>query len=254
MNTIGVLKVSGHELDDPHVLAGLTGVIRTMTQPLVLVHGGGKEISTAVEQAGLPVEFVDGLRVTTPEVMAIMQMVVCGSINKRIVTALVNAGVQALGLSGLDIGLLRCEPYRPNGRDLGRVGVVTEVDGAALRHILALGWLPVIAPVALGSADGLSYNVNADMVAESIAGALGNTELIFVSNVPGVLVDGQVVPCLTPAAVEDYIASGVINGGMIPKVRSALAALRRGVTSVRIVNLAGLRDGGTRFVTEEAGS
>lgn len=253
MNPISVIKVSGHELDDPAFLGGLTETIRTMHQPVVLVHGGGKEISAAVEQAGLQVEFVDGLRVTSPEVMAIMQMVVCGAINKRIVTALVNAGARAIGLSGLDLGLLRCEPYRPNGRDLGRVGVVTTVDGAALRQMLALGWLPVIAPVALGNADGLSYNVNADMVAEAVAGALSGAELVFVSNVPGVLVEGRVVPTLTPAATEAYIAAGVISGGMIPKVRAALAALSRGAASVRITNLAGLSAGGTRFVGEETG-
>ncbi|MDW8403315.1 acetylglutamate kinase [Chloroflexus sp.] len=252
MNPISVIKVSGHELDDPAFLDGLTATIGAMRQPVVLVHGGGKEISAAVEQAGLQVEFVDGLRVTSPEVMAIMQMVVCGTINKRIVMALINAGMRAIGLSGLDLGLLRCEPYRPNGRDLGRVGVVTTVDGTALRQMLALGWLPVIAPVALGVADGLSYNVNADMVAEAVAGALGNAELVFVSNVPGVLIDGQVAPTLTPAAVEAYIASGVISGGMIPKVRAALAALSRGAASVRITNLAGLGNGGTRFVAEDA--
>jgi len=247
---ISVMKVSGHELDDPTFLDGLVVALRDLQQPAVLVHGGGKEISAAVEQAGLPVEFVDGLRVTSPAIMDIMQRVVCGTINKRIVTALVQAGVKALGLSGLDLGLLRCEPYRPAGRDLGRVGTVTSVDGAALRALLNLGWLPVIAPVGLGM-DGLSYNVNADMVAEAIAGELGNTELVFISNVPGVLVEGKVIPTLTSAAVEAYIATGVISGGMIPKVRSALAALNRGAASVRIVNLAGLHNGGTRFVAAE---
>ncbi len=247
---ISVMKVSGHELDDPTFLDGLVVALRDLQQPAVLVHGGGKEISAAVERAGLPVEFVDGLRVTSPEIMEIMQRVVCGTINKRIVTALVQAGVKALGLSGLDLGLLRCEPYRPAGRDLGRVGTVTSVDGAALRALLNLGWLPVIAPVGLGM-DGLSYNVNADMVAEAIAGELGSTELVFISNVPGVLVEGKVIPTLTPAAVEAYIATGVISGGMIPKVRSALSALNRGAASVRIVNLAGLHNGGTRFIAAE---
>ncbi|WP_298818732.1 acetylglutamate kinase [Chloroflexus sp.] len=254
MNAVSVIKVSGHELDDPAFLTGIAAALRAMSQPVVLVHGGGKEINEAVLQAGLAVEFVDGLRVTSPEVMNIMQMVVCGTINKRIVTTFVNAGMRAIGLSGLDLGLLRCEPYRPNGRDLGRVGVVTAVDSEVLRHLLAAGWLPVIAPVAMGQADGLSYNVNADMVAEAIAGALPGAELVFVSNVPGVFIDGQIAPILTPAAVEAHIARGTITGGMIPKVRSALAALSRGATSARIVNLAGLRDGGTRFVAEEARS
>jgi acetylglutamate kinase len=242
-----VIKVGGNELDDPAFLKGLSRAVAAFPGPLVLVHGGGKEISAALDAAGLPVRFVAGLRVTSPEAMAIMQQVVCGTINKRVVSRLVGAGVRAVGLSGLDLGLLRCAPFRPDGADLGRVGAVTQVDSAALTAMLGLGWTPVFAPVALGAQDGLSYNVNADMVAQAIAGALPGAELLFVTNVPGVLLNGAVAPQLGRAEVAAAIEAGAISGGMLPKVRAALDALDAGAPSARITNLAGLAAGGTRF-------
>jgi acetylglutamate kinase len=245
---LSVVKVGGNELDDPAFLDGLAAAVAGFPGPLVLVHGGGKEISAALDHYGLEVRFVEGLRVTSPEAMAIMQMVVCGTINKRVVARLVAEGARALGLSGIDLGLLRCQPHRPAGADLGRVGAVSAVDAPAIRAMLDLGWLPVFAPVALGADDGLSYNVNADMVAEAIAATLGETELVFVSNVPGVILGGAVAPQLAADAVEAAIGSGEISGGMVPKVRSALAALHGGAASVRVTNLAGFSDGGTRFV------
>ncbi len=258
MDGITVVKVGGNELDDPGFLTELCAILGTLNRPLVLVHGGGKEISAALEHYGQSVQFIDGLRVTPPESMAIMEMVVCGTINKRIVARLVAVGKRALGMSGVDLGLLRCVPHRPNGIDLGRVGAITTVDQAVLRALLMLEWLPVLAPVALGRDDGLAYNVNADHVAQAVAAALSNgqtdsaaTELVFVSNVPGVILEDQVAPCLSAAAIERGIQVGAINGGMIPKVRSALAALDAGVGSVRITNLKGLAAGGTRITRSE---
>lgn len=257
MDRITVVKVGGNELDDPQFLVDLCTTLAAVDDPLVLVHGGGKEISAALERYGQPVQFVDGVRVTPPESMAIMEMVVCGSINKRIVARLNLVGKRALGLSGVDLGLLRCIPYRAGGVDFGRVGAITAVDVPVLDALLAAGWLPVLAPVALGQDDGLAYNVNADHVAQALAAALaathGNTtatELVFVSNVPGVLLAGQVVPQLTANDIEQQIQTGGISGGMIPKVRSALAALDHGVAAVRITNLLGLAAGGTRITDE----
>ena len=250
MNSILVLKVGGNELDDPAFLNGLCAELVALTRPVVLVHGGGKEITAALERFGQQSRFANGLRITPPESMAVMEMVVCGSINKRIVAKLVSAGVRAIGLSGVDLGLMRCVPYRPNGVDLGRVGAITEVDKAALGLFLGLGWLPVIAPVAMGIEDNAAYNVNADHVAQAVASALGAAELAFVSNVPGVLVDDQVVPLLHPTHMRELIASDVISGGMVPKVTAASAALDAGVAATRITNLKGLRAGGTRFEPE----
>lgn len=259
-----VLKVGGNELDQPDFLAGLCAALATLTHPnnagaqqrVVLVHGGGKEISAALEQYGQPVEFIEGLRVTPPASMDIMEMVVCGRINKRLVARLLANGLPALGLSGVDLGLLRCVPHRPDGLDLGRVGMVTAVDTQRLQTMLHQHWLPVLAPVALGQADHLAYNVNADMVALAVAAALAQhpdtpaVELVFISNVPGVLQDNQLIDHLDAAAVEPAIQAGTISGGMIPKVRSALSALQQGVAAVRITNLAGLVSGGTRLSNE----
>ena len=249
-NTL-VLKIGGNELDSPAFLEGLCAEVAALRRPTVLVHGGGKEITAALEHFGQKSSFIDGLRVTPPESMAVMEMVVCGRINKRIVAKLVTAGVRAVGMSGVDLGLLRCIPYRPNNIDLGRVGAITEVDKAALGVMLGLDWLPVLAPVALGVEDGAPYNVNADLVAQAVAIALGAVELAFVSNVPGVLVDDQVIPLLRPSHVRELIASGIISGGMIPKVMAASAALDAGVAATRITNLSGLRAGGTRIEPEE---
>jgi acetylglutamate kinase len=129
------------------------------------------------------------------------------------------------------------------------VGVITDVDAFALRTLLNQGWLPVFAPVALGLDDGLSYNINADMVAQAIAAALDGAELLFISNVPGVILNDQVVPELDVATTDAAIASGAISGGMVPKVRAALQALAAGAHSARITNLAGFQTGGTRFVS-----
>jgi acetylglutamate kinase len=252
MQPIRVIKVGGNELDDPAFLTGLVQTLGTLATSPVLVHGGGKEITIALERYGQEVRFHDGLRITPPASMDVMEMVVCGRINKRLIARLVQHGTLALGLSGVDLGLLRCVPLRPDGIDLGRVGVITQVDVAHLTLLLAQGWLPVIAPVALGADDGLSYNVNADHVALAIASALAQAapatrvELVFVSNVPGVLIEGHVQPVLDSTLVEQYIQQHIIVGGMVPKVRSALAALESGVATVRIANLAGLYSGGTQ--------
>ncbi len=249
-----VLKVSGHELDEPAFLSRLADAVAQHARPTVLVHGGGKEISAALEQAGEGYAFINGLRVTPPSSMHIMEMVVCGSIGKRIARNFVGAGIAALSLSGVDLGLLRCVPSRPDGHDLQRVGEIVHVAHEPLLALLAHGWLPIIAPVALGMEDLLPYNVNADYVAHALAAALARhqpVELIYISNLPGVLHNEQVVPLLTPPAVAAYIADGTIYGGMIPKVQAALAALNDGISSVCITNLDHLHRGGTRFVTED---
>jgi acetylglutamate kinase len=246
-----VIKVGGNELDDPLFLGGLCSRLAELADTPILVHGGGKEISAALELHGQQVRFIEGIRVTPPESMAVMEMVVCGSINKRLVAHLNHMGRPALGLSGADLGLMRCEPYRPNEIDLGRVGTVSNVNVAALQAILAQGWLPIFAPVALGQHDGLSYNINADHTALALAAALAEStaaqqvELVFVSNVPGVLLEGQLITSLTAIEIDQHIQAGAISGGMIPKVRSALSALASGVATVRITNLEGLEVGGT---------
>jgi acetylglutamate kinase len=181
----------------------------------------------------------------------VAQMVLSGSTNKMLVAALMAAGVTAVGLSGVDGGLLRCVKKQVAGDGLGLVGTVVGVNAALLQQLAAQGVVPVVSPISLGI-DGQIYNVNADEAASAIAAALGAGLLSFVSNVPGVLDGaGQPLPVLSAATTEQLIAAGVIHGGMVPKVRAALAGLQQGVARARIVDLQGLGNGGgTVFVQQ----
>ena len=177
-------------------------------------------------------------------------MVLNGTVNTRLLRWLAGGRVDAIGLSGVDMGLVRTTPMTVNGRSLGRVGQVTAVNGEALLQLLDLGLTPVISPVSLGE-DGLVYNVNADHVAAGVARAVEASKLIFVSNVPGVQVAGRTVRALTLGQIERLIADGHITGGMIPKVRSATEAVERGVFQAVITDLAGLaREEGTAVIRE----
>ena len=243
-----VLKIGGNEIDQAEFLAGLASAVRGLAGPGVIVHGGGKEIGQALARHGLDFEMVDGIRATSPTAMAVVEQVLSGVVNKRLVRQLNMAGVQAIGLSGVDLDLLETQPLRPGGRDLGRVGEVVHVRAAILRVLLAQGWLPVVSPVSVDQTDRQPTNVNADLAALAVASALEADELIFVSNVPGVLIDGAVVPQFSPDQIETHIASGAIVGGMVPKVRSAVEALDH-VRAVRITNLAELQTGGGTKIT-----
>lgn len=237
-----VLKVSGHELDDALFLDGLASVIATLDVPVVVVHGGGKEISTLQQQMGIEPRYVDGLRITDAPSLKLVEMVLCGSINKRLVRTFLAAGVDAFGLSGVDRGIVRAEQMQVPGHDMGFTGSVASVRPEPLLELLAAGVTPVVAPICLGPDS--AYNVNADHVAGAIAAAIGAARIVFLTNVEGVLIDGQVAPVLTPEAVQELIANGTIYGGMIPKVNTALEALERGIGQAVITNLSGLRMGG----------
>jgi acetylglutamate kinase len=177
-------------------------------------------------------------------------MVLSGLVNKRLVGRLVAAGVPAVGLSGVDNGLFRVVQMVHATHNLGWVGDIRETHAAPVEALLALGITPVVSPISIGL-DGHTYNVNADHAAAALACALGAVELAFVSNVPGVMGQNERISVLTPRGVDALIASGVVSGGMVPKVRSALAALARGVSRVRICDLEGLAlDGGTCFLAE----
>ncbi len=245
-----VIKVGGNEIDEPAFLDGLCAALSRATDRCVLVHGGGKEIAAALDRYELRFEVVEGMRATGEAAMAVVEQVLSGAVNKRIVARLNAAGVAAIGLSGVDLGLMETRPLRPGGRDLGRVGEVVRVRSAVLEALLDQGWLPVVSPVSIDERDRRATNVNADSAAQAVAMAMGADELVFVSNVPGVLIDGVVAPEMDVADVEAAIAGGAIGGGMAPKVRAATAALAS-VPAVRITNLEGLENGGTRIVAEK---
>lgn len=243
-----VLKVGGNELDDPAFMAGLVTALRLLRQTyaVALVHGGGKAIASLQERLNLQPLFVDGLRVTDDASLDVAEMVLSGQINKRLVGRLVAEGIPALGISGVDNGLFRVVKMTHQQIDLGWVGNITTTHPDEVQLLMDHGLTPVISPISLGL-DGHTYNVNADHAAAALAHALDAHELVFISNVPGVLCSGGVgkcLPLLTPPQVEALIGSGEIRGGMVPKVRSALQALDAGVAQVRITNLDGLCAGG----------
>lgn len=244
-----VIKISGHELDDAALLAEFAQAIRALNAPTIVVHGGGKEISALQTQMGIEPRYLDGVRITDEASLALVEMVLCGTVNKRLVRTFLNAGVSAVGVSGVDGGLVRAEKMAHPTQDMGYTGVVTSVDTRILTLLLSQQMTPVVAPICLG--EGHNYNVNADHVAGAIAGALDAERLVFLSNVEGVLQNDQVLPKLTPERVEAMIADGSIFGGMIPKVRTALHALNDGVKQAVITNLKGLQThGGTVFTIE----
>lgn len=242
-----VLKIGGNELDDGDFLQSLACFVAGLSEPVVIVHGGGKAIADLQARLGLATVKVDGLRVTDRESLAVAQMVLSGQANKQIVAALLAAGVDAVGLSGVDGGLLRCQKKQHPTADLGFVGTITQVRASVIRSLWEQGITAVLSPISLGE-DGQIYNVNADEAASAVALALHARLLDFISNVPGVLLEGQVIPQLTLVQTEKLISEGIVNGGMIPKVQAALTAVASGVPQARIVNLAGLATaGGTVF-------
>ncbi len=218
---------------------------------IILVHGGGKAIQSWQERLRLEPRYVEGLRVTDEDSLDVAEAVLSGLVNKRLVALLLKAGVPAVGISGVDAGLVRVEKmWHPLG-DLGRVGEVRAVHPELLYTLLDAGLVPVISPISLGE-DGLTYNVNADHVAQAIAAAVQAERLYFISDVPGVLIAGQPVRAITLVQAEAWIEEGIIQGGMIPKVRSAVAAVEAGVGQAVITDLKGLVDNrGTAIIWEK---
>ncbi|MDP4096478.1 acetylglutamate kinase [Paenibacillus sp. P96] len=204
----------------------------------VIVHGGGPAISDTLTKLGIETEFVNGLRRTTEEVLDVVEMVLAGSINKQIVRRIMVRGGKAVGLSGADGSLIQAQPVA-NRAEVGWVGDVTAVNAELIGGIVDMGYMPVIAPVGI-DAGGQRYNINADTAAGAVASHIGVSRMIVVTDVPGIMrnVDGvkQVLPLVTVQDIEDMIGTGEIYGGMIPKVRAAVACIHGEVREVVIVD------------------
>ena len=203
---------------------------------VVLVHGGGPEISKLMGRIGKEVSFVDGLRVTDAETMDIVQMVLTGKINKSLVTLLESRGGNAVGISGVDGRLIEAKQKDPR---LGFVGEITGVNIQPVLDLLEKGYIPVVSTVAAG-ADGSVYNINGDTAAAHIAGALGAIRLLLMSDIDGIRADKDdpttLIPELTREGAAELIDNGTVSGGMIPKVECCLEALRKGVKNVVIMD------------------
>ena len=212
------------------------GLLRSAGLRPIVVHGGGPEITRALEKTGRKAEFVDGVRVTDASDLKVVEMILTGSINKDLVAMLNREDGHAVGVSGKDGALLRAKKLvSESGRDLGQVGEVTKVNVGFLEMLLGQGYVPIVSPIGLGD-DGQSYNINADTVASEIASALRAPKLIFLTDVAGILEGGELVSDLTAASLQARIDSGTISGGMTAKSRSILKALSAGVQRVHIID------------------
>ena len=229
------IKIGGSIMDRSSFFAEFAAGVALLQKNYtpVIVHGGGKEISRQLELLNRPTVFVEGMRVTDAESVGVVQMVLSGSVNKRLVNALQGAQVCSIGLSGVDGGLFLAERLLINGNDIGFVGTVKAVNRTVIDVCTAAAIVPVVSPISRDE-QGTIYNVNADVAASELAVALCVDHLVFVSDVAGVLIDKKVAHELHPAAIEEHIVGGAITGGMIPKVRAAVEALTRGVGQVHI--------------------
>ena len=244
-----VVKYGGHAMGDDTLAAEFGRDIALLKQVgvnPVIVHGGGPQINAMLKRLAIQSSFVDGLRVTDAAMVEVVEMVLAGTVNKHVAGLINQAGALAVGICGKDGGLIRARKLTRTVRDpgshieraldLGFVGEPEHVDVRVIHALTGAGLIPVIAPVAMGE-DGQTYNINADTVAGAVAGALGARRLLMLTDVPGVLdADGRVIPDMTIADVEAGVASGVISGGMIPKVQNCVEAVRKGVRGAVILD------------------
>lgn len=234
-----VIKYGGAAMDDPvlreHVASDIVLMKLVGVNP-VIVHGGGPAITSYMERLGMPVEFFDGLRVTTPEAMEIVKMVLVGKVNKDLVTSINAHGRLAVGIAGDDANLIKARPVSDR---LGRVGEVTSIDTTVIRKLIGDGFIPVVATVAVGEDRG-SYNINADLVAGELAASLDADKVIFLTDVDGLYGDfadkGSLISALSLEQAEEMIAYDRLASGMIPKVTACARALRGGVGRAHILN------------------
>jgi acetylglutamate kinase len=199
---------------------------------VVVVHGGGPQINEYLSRLGIDAHFIGGLRVTDEETMEVVRMVLTGKINRELVAMLTRYGMNAIGLSGEDAGLLEGEKI---SEELGLVGKVVDVNSTVIRSLLDDGFIPVIASIAVGK-DGTILNINADEAASKIASSLEADKLIYLTDVDGVYIDGRLISRLSTSEAEDLVRSGKIAGGMIPKIESVVEAVKSGVSRVHILN------------------
>jgi acetylglutamate kinase len=234
-----VIKYGGAAMKDAELRASFAVdvvLLKHIGLRPVIVHGGGPQIGALLERLGKESVFVDGLRVTDDATMEVVEMVLGGLVNREIVDLIQRGGGKAVGLTGSDGGMIRARRRLRGGRDIGRVGEVVAVDPEAITAVAEAGFVPVIAPIAVGE-DGLTYNVNADEAAGAIAQALRAEKLMLLTDVEGVLdADGKLVPELTGEDARRMVAEGAIRGGMIPKVECCVAAVQGGVARAHVVD------------------
>ena len=236
-----VVKYGGSAMSNPelqkNVIKDVT-LLKLVGFKPIIVHGGGKEISKWIEKVGKKPEFINGLRVTDEETMEIAEMVL-GKVNKQLVSMVQELGVKAVGISGKDGGLLKCEKKYSDGKDIGFVGNITGVDTKILLDLLEKDFLPIVSPIGFDE-EFTTYNINADDAACAIAKAVKAEKLAFLTDVEGVYRDfndkSTFISRLSAKEAEDLIKSGVIGGGMLPKLNNCTSAISEGVSRVHILD------------------
>ncbi len=249
MSIVTVYKVGGPALEDPGLTGPLAAEVGRAGVSTLLVHGGGRSIERLLKALAIESRFVGGRRVTSPEAMDVVEMVLSGVVNKGLAAGLAAAGVPAVGISGRDAGLIRARLET----SLGRVGRPEQVDPAIINTLWNAGFLPVVSPVSCGPG-GEAVNVNADEAAQALALAVGARRLIYLSDVDGVRAGDATLESITAQEAERLTAEGTISGGMALKVQVALDAARAGISEVMIAGKALLAGGfpGTRILLEDA--
>jgi acetylglutamate kinase len=241
-----VVKYGGNAMTDErlkHSFARDVVLLKLVGMNPVVVHGGGPQIDRLLKRVGKKGEFVQGMRVTDAETMDVVEMVLGGLVNKEIVTLINQHGGRAIGLTGKDGSFIRARkmlvPSQDNETemlDIGQVGEITAIDPEIVSLLETREFIPVVAPIGVG-ADGVSYNINADLVAGKLAEVLRAEKLVLLTNTPGVLdKNGKLLTGITPKQVDELFADGTIHGGMLPKIASALDAAKGGVHSVHIID------------------
>jgi acetylglutamate kinase len=244
-----VVKFGGNAMVDPLLhesFARDVVLMKLVGMNPVVVHGGGPQIGALLEKLNIQTTFVDGMRVTDAQTMDIVEMVLGGSVNKEIVSSINRNGGKAIGVTGKDGQMIKARKLTVNrysselgiseNVDIGHVGEVDQIDTEVLKVILGSNFIPVIAPIGVGD-DGSTYNINADLVAGKLAEVMHAEKLMLLTNVAGLLdKKGHILTGLTTEQVDALIADGTISGGMLPKIRCALDAVKFGVTSAHIVD------------------
>jgi acetylglutamate kinase len=241
-----VVKYGGNAMTDDklkHSFARDVVLLKLVGMNPVVVHGGGPQIDDVLKRMGKKGEFIQGMRVTDPETMDVVEMVLGGLVNKEIVSLINQAGGRAIGLTGKDGSFIRARkmlvPNKDNVAemiDIGQVGEIHSIDPEVISLLESREFVPVVAPIGVGE-DGQSYNINADLVAGKLAEVLRAEKLVLLTNTPGVLdKSGKLLTGLTPKQVDELFADGTISGGMLPKIGSALDAAKSGVKSVHIID------------------
>ena len=238
---IVVVKYGGSAMLDEELKANVIKdvvLLKLVGFKPIIVHGGGKEISKWVRLSGKEPQFVNGLRVTDAETMEIAEMVL-SKVNKGLVQMMQKLGLNAVGISGKDGGLMTCKKRLPDGKDIGYVGEVVKVDSTILDTLLANDFIPVVAPIGIGE-DYASYNINADDAACAVARAIKAEKLVFLTDIEGVFVDptdkNTLISEMTVEEAQEFIEKGVVGGGMLPKLTNCIDAINNGVARVHVLD------------------